>query len=404
MLVQFAAGGAVLPFVSMLMRDRGLEYSRISLIFSAASALMIFVPFIWGVLADRYTPLNRLFALLNAIAGASLMAFAMQTKFAGLLLSFVCFYVCFNPTMTLINSLSFHHIADAREQFGFLRAWGSLGWVVPSLPISLWLAISGRRELGFVIYLGAATCAAMAVLSFWLPHTPPGVVRSPMSGQPRDNYTAAITRLLRDPNYLTLLISSFLASGSYSLLQYYSPPFLEGLGVPRPWIGPIQAIGVLFEVVLFQFQARFFRRFDYATTIVIGCLALLARHLMFTLLGNVWLLSASYVLAGAAYVFYFSGVSVLVNAIAGAELRSTAQTLLILIGSGVGPMFANGLGGRLAAGFGESLIPVFALAAVLAGLAALLIGARGHKLNAAGHPPTAEAPAAPEPVRVQKAV
>jgi len=238
--------------------------------------------------------------------------------------------------------------------------------------------------VGFVIYLGAATCAAMAVLSFWLPHTPPGAVRSSITGRTQGGYIIAVKRLLGDSNYLTLLVASFLAAGSYSLLLYYSPPFLESLGAPRPWIGPIQAIGVLCEVPFFRLQTALLRRCDYATTIVIGCLALLVRHTLFTCVANVWILSASYILAGAAYVFYFSGVSVLVNGIAGAPLRSTAQTLLVLVGSGLGPMLANWLAGGLAARFGESLVPVFALAAALAGSSALLIGARARSLNQAG--------------------
>src|SRR5437867_3773926 len=231
MALQFAAGGAVVPFVTLLLRDRGLDFSHISQIFSASSAALLVFPFLWGMLADRYVPLNRLFTLLNLLACVALTAFAFETTFPGLLVTFTLFVACMSPMFSLINALSFHHLPNPRDQFGLLRAWGSVGWIVPFLPISLWMAFSKRTTLDFALYLSMGFCMAMAVLSLWLPHTPPGarrkVERTPSPGA----YLPALKRLFRDPNYLIVLVSMFLIAGSYSLLMYYSPPFLEDAGV-----------------------------------------------------------------------------------------------------------------------------------------------------------------------------
>ena len=95
-------------------------------------------------------------------------------------------------------------------------------------------------------------------------------------------------------------------------------------------------------------------------------------------------LSAAIVLAGMVIVFYHMGVSILVNAMAATEVRSTAQTLLVFFGSGLGPMCANWMAGRLTGHFGNSLRPVFFFAVALAALAALLIAVRGRQLNRPG--------------------
>ena len=123
------------------------------------------------------------------------------------------------------------------------------------------------------------------------------------------------------------------------------------------------------------------RRFNYTAVILIGSMALLARHLFYSLSDSPWILSLSYVLAGMVIVFYSMGVSMLVNVMAGPEVRATAQTGLVLISSGLGPMFANWMAGRLASQHGNSLRPVFLFAAVLAGVAAVLIAARGRRLT-----------------------
>src|SRR5260221_183530 len=381
MAVQLGVGGAVIPFVTLLLRDRGLDFSQISQILAASSASLLIFPFLWGMLADRFVPLNRLFTLLNLLAFITLAIFASERNFIGLLVSFTLFGACLNPTFTLINALSFHHLPNPREQFGLLRAWGSLGWIVPFLPISLWMAHANQTRLDFVLYLGMGLCLAMVVMSFWLPHTPPGGRSTEERIAAHGTYLPAVKRLVRDPNYLVVLVSMFLVAGSYSLHMYYAPPFLEDMGVPRLWIGPIQGIGVGSEIIFFQYQPVLIRRWNYPAVVLIGCGALLARQLIYSLSASPWVLSLSYVLAGAVIVFYRMGVSVLVNAMAGPEVRATAQTLLVFAGSGLGPMFANWAGGRLASQFGNSLRPLFLFAAGLAALATLLIAVRARHLN-----------------------
>src|SRR5688500_4720623 len=143
MLLQFAVGGSVMPFVTLLLRDRGLSMGQIGLIFAVASATLLIAPFFWGMLADRYLPLDRVFVLLNVLGAAALVAFALQTTLLGLTITYTLFFACVMPTLSLINALSFHHLPDPPNQFGIVRSWGSVGWIAPFLPISLWLGFSG---------------------------------------------------------------------------------------------------------------------------------------------------------------------------------------------------------------------------------------------------------------------
>ncbi len=394
MAAQFAVGGAVIPFITLLFRDRGLDFRQISLIFTASSATLLVFPFFWGMLADRVIPLNRLFVVLSLISSGSLAYLRTQSGFTGLLLGYTCYVACFNPALYLINALSFHHLRNPRDQFGRVRAWGSLGWIVPFLPISIWLAHRSNSDLSFVLDLGMACSVVMMVVSFWLPHTPPGAPirhgrfarpadRGDASAFHRSSYGRAIRALMTDRNYLLLLVSMFLMAGSFSLLTYYSPPLLEEVGVPRPWIGPVQAVGVVFEIILFQWQPALLRRWNYAAVILAGCLALTIRHALCGTISNAWVVSGSYLFAGVVIVFYNQGVSILVNSMAAVQVRATAQTLLLLCGQGMGPLFANAVTGRLAPWTQTSLRPVFLFAATLAGLAACLIAFRVRRLNQA---------------------
>lgn len=384
MLLQYACGGTVIPFITLVMRDRGADFAQISWLLTFSASTMLVFPFFWGMLADRFIPLNRLFTVLNLVASGALLMLILQRKFAGSLLSFSLFYACLNPAFTLLTALSFHHLPNPREQFGILRAWGSLGWILPFLPISLWMIHRGTGDLSFIPVLGAAVCLAMVAWSFALPHTPPGAVRKDKGSSAGGHYLPALKKLLGNPNYRVLVLGYFLISGSFSLLTYYSPPFLESLGIARPWLGPIQAIGVIVEIILFQWHPALLRRWNFARVMFAGCVALAVRHALFCWLSNVWILAFSFVLAGVVVVCFHITASVLVNVIAGKAVRATAQSFLFLVGTGLGPMFSNWAAGRVAAAYGNSLRPVFALASILAWAAAILIASWRHHLNRAG--------------------
>ncbi len=383
LLLQYGIGGAVFPFIALFFRDRGLSFTEVSLVFAAVSAGLLIFPFLWGMLADRFIPLNRLFVVLNLLIAGFLVVFSTQVRFSGMLPAFVAFAVCSNPSMILLNPLCFHHLENPRTQFGRLRAWGSLGWILPSIAIYAWLVLRPGTDLVFTIYLGAAMAVGMVVVALRLPHLPPGALHVGPSHAPGLTYGESVKRLLRNGGYVTALAVYFLVASSFGIQGIYAAPLLEDAGLPRAWIGPSQCIGVVVEIILFRWQANLLSRMSISGTVLVGIGAMIVRHLVFTLSDNLWLLVGSHALTGVVVVYHHIGISVLINAIAPREVRSTAQTLMILFGSGVGPMLANAAIGAITASTGQNLRAVFAFATGLAVLGGLLLIARAKKLNAA---------------------
>jgi len=89
----------------------------------------------------------------------------------------------------------------------------------------------------------------------------------------------------------------------------------------------------------------------------------------------------SYLLAGMVIVFFHITLSILANMIAGQSVRATAQTLLVVFGSGVGPMMTNWIAGRLSASADNSLQPIFGFGMILALAAFILIAIRAPHLK-----------------------
>jgi hypothetical protein len=256
MTLQFAVGGAVLPFISLYLRDQGLDFPQISRIFVVSAALLLLFPFLWGMLADRYIPLNRLFIGLNLVAACALVGLARVDSYWGFLVTYALLHAVLNPTFMLINALCFPHLRNPGEQFGKLRAWGSLGWILPSLPIFLWLAMSKQRDLRFVLEFAWILALTAAAAAWFAPHTPPGAGRRQAAGIATLDYWTAARLLLRNLNYLAILVSFFLVAASFSIYAYYSSPHMEDLGLHRAWIGPVQSVGVILEIALFRWRTQ----------------------------------------------------------------------------------------------------------------------------------------------------
>ena len=77
-----------------------------------------------------------------------MLALAFQKTFwpffadhAGPLLAYV-------PTLSLTNSICFHHLKDAQKEFGRVRLWGTIGWIAASWPFVFILQGQGRRGPG----------------------------------------------------------------------------------------------------------------------------------------------------------------------------------------------------------------------------------------------------------------
>lgn len=378
MLCQFAVGGAVIPFAGLLLQERGMSYAETSHIFALSSSMLLIFPFLWGMVADRFISIDRLFTILNILAFGAMGFLFWQWEYQGLLIGFLMFYSFYHPTFTLINALCFHHLAAPEQQFGHIRAWGSIGWIVPSLPISLCLVWRPEVELGFVLYVGMIAALSMIGVTFLLPKTSMNNPYEKTSKDKQTHYWQDIKVLIHNRNYVVILISFFLISGSFSLLIYYSPPYLASLGMHIKWIGPVQCIGVILEVLAFPYLRILLERWGYRYCLILGALCLMIRHLLYVISESLWLLSISYMLAGMLIVFFYIGASIMVNHMAGKSIRASAQMLLVLIGSGLGPLFTNIVVAFLMQETDANLTRVFLFAALLAFISIAIIWERGN--------------------------
>src|SRR5262249_40311915 len=126
-------------------------------------------PFFVGLVADRAFATQRLLGALHLLGAVLLLVAASQSSFVAVYGAVQLYALCYMPTLALTASLAMRQMTDTKQEFGFVRVVGTIGWIVAGLLVGSW----GVEATAQPMQLAAAASVAMALYCFTLPDTPP---------------------------------------------------------------------------------------------------------------------------------------------------------------------------------------------------------------------------------------
>ncbi len=287
--------------------------------------------------------------------------------FFGLMLLHCVFYV---PTVSITNSIAFANLRDPAHEFGPVRVWGTIGWIVASWPFIFilvnWAKVPAMGEVGFVDWLGKALGTSkegleattaqryifvvagvasfvLAVISPFLPHTPP---KPAAGGDALASLKAA--RLLRHPFVAVLFLVTFIDAAVHQSFFYWTASFLKtDVGIPANWVPPVMKIGQIAEILTMLVLGYVLKSLGWRTTMIIGVLGHAARFGVFAFYPEPWAAVAVNIVHGICYAFFFATVYIFVDEFFPKDVRSSAQGLFNVLILGIGPFTANLICGQL---------------------------------------------------------
>ncbi|MCP4497218.1 MAG: nucleoside permease, partial [Phycisphaeraceae bacterium] len=148
MFLQYAIWGAWLPILyPFLLGYRGFSLEETGLCLSAGALGAIFGPFLAGQLADRLFSTEKLLAASHFIGAILVYLLATADGFVSFVVLSGVYGFVYAPTLSLTNSISFAHIADRDRDFGPIRVWGTIGWIVAGILVGQYLLRTATPDL-----------------------------------------------------------------------------------------------------------------------------------------------------------------------------------------------------------------------------------------------------------------
>jgi len=345
MFLHCAVGGAWLPiFALYLQQDMHFSVRQVATIFGVMPVARMVAPLIGGQLADRHFALQRLLGVLYLLGGVVLWLMAGHAGF-GLFAAWVFLYSMLGCQVeSLSTALTFRHLPDPARDFGPVRVWGTIGWIVSGFVLSGWRWLHGSQGGSDSLQLAAGISVLVGIFCFTLPHTPP--IRN---GNPWAFVEAF--RLLRNRNFVVFMGLAFVASSQLQYFSQISAPYLHRLGVSGASLPLAFTIGQWSEIVAMAvLMPLAVPRLGIRNCLLIGALAWPLRCLIYAT-GPLWLILASLALNGISFTFFSIVGQVYVNDVAGKDIRASAQSLLMLVTSGLGSCLGAFLAGAVQAHF-----------------------------------------------------
>ncbi len=383
MFLQFAIWGAWLPILyPFLLGYREFTLTETGLCLSAGAVGAIFGPFIAGQLADRVISTEKLLAISHLIGAVLVYMLGTSDTFMNFAILSGVYGFVYAPTIALTNSLAFHHLPNRDRDFGKVRLWGTVGWIVAGIAVGQYLRIwstpvgvsieeitavqNAGRSIAFTI--SAVLGIVMGFYCLTLPHTPPST-----NQKSRFAWLETLREIRMQP-LVTLFIIAVPVSIIHQFYFVYTSDFVTGiqntagsdaanlfangintvLGVGG---GGLMTIGQMSEILVLACMPFLAVKFSKKTLLCTGLVAYGLRMAIFAYFPTLVPVVIGVALHGICFGCFIFVAFMVVDEFCSTDVRATAQNFfnLVIVGVGiiVGSLFATALVGEWAMVDGE---------------------------------------------------
>lgn len=345
MFMQFFIWGAWQVTLGLVMQTVGIG-NLIGNAFSMGPIASIVGSLLLGMVATRYVAPKMLMVILHLVGGVllfllpSLITPERGGTFVWLLLGYMILYM---PTVGLANTIALKSFGDRTDNFPFVRAFGTIGWIAAGLIIG-WAGLSASPK---IFWVAAVVSVALGIYSFTLPAVE---ADKPQGGSVLAQvFCVEAFGLMRQKSFLIFILCATLISVPLAMYYAYASPYVGAAGIEN--VSGTLAIGQMSELVFMFSMPWLYRRFGVKPLLLVGMAAWALRYALFAIGdggSGIWAVYLGVALHGVCYDFFFVAGAIYTGIIAAPKgVNAQAQGMLTLFTYGVGMLLGSQIGALL---------------------------------------------------------
>ncbi|RKX96607.1 MAG: hypothetical protein DRZ90_08625 [Spirochaetes bacterium] len=355
----FGAVAVIYPFIPIYFSFRGYAPSRIGLLLAAIEVSGVLAPFIVSRIADHSGKFRTVIAGSIIFSALSLFILNHLSAFPAMLAGALALGFFMKPVVSLTDALTGRSLADSSKNYGRVRVWGTVSFIIVSLALQL----TGLFESGGYQRIFIAMMIAMAFQLLSVPIVPSAPAHKTSV---IDGLNESSNRLPR--GFISFLLVCFIGNIGYAVYQSFGGLyFAEIAGVSR--VSGLFALAAFSEIPAMIFGGRIIRKIGHRPMLSIALLAGILRLTVLSLFPSIIPIALSQLTHSLTYGFFLlTGVD-WVNRFVPERKRAMGMGLFMSVSFSGSLLVGSSLGGFLLEFGGFSMLfgsaVIFPFAALL---------------------------------------
>ncbi|MEN8282999.1 MFS transporter [Acinetobacter gerneri] len=265
--------GTFMPYWSLYLQDQGFSYQEIGVLSSIAIITRFFAPFIWGWIADKSGKRMLLVRIATWMeATIWFLIFIIPNNFQSIAFLMLIFSFFQNAILAQFEGVTLFWLGDKRaEQYGKVRKWGSVGFIVGVFLIGALLEVVPISMLPIMLL-------CIAFLAFLWSFT----IKEPETAPSAQKQLEPLFPIIKRPVVAAFFLIEFTLLFSQAPFYSFYSNYLKQSGFTTTEIGFLWSVGVIAEIIMFAKANFFLKRFSWRNLVI---LCLMMTCLRFILVG-----------------------------------------------------------------------------------------------------------------------
>ena len=373
-------------YIVYYLTDIGYSNMQIGTVMSVRTFMETIGPPVLGYICDKLQTRKTVFTVSMTALGLIIIPFPLYNKILIIIFTGLIGFI-WSPQQSILDSWILETSPEMAINYGFMRAWGSIGYALIVALFGQVIALWGWTVhfLSYGLLIIIVVLIAYFIKDNSYDHDEEKNNKQDISSNTGFN----VLELFKNKSYLFVLLVTYLLFVPVLIIFIYLAPIIQSTGGTTRHLGYTLFFNALSEAPVFFIGKSILKRFKTKQLLLIASLFYLLRIFITSLITNPLFFIFFGLLQSLSYGIFLIAIRHYVKKVAPQKLQTTAQSIVLMAAFGAGGITASLLGGFLLDNLG--LDYMFNVCIGLSSLAVLLLAAsflfNGKKVKSSNNKP-----------------